>query len=182
MCPKSAEMDDPADPLQRVRRFLEALAPTLEPLVFDQKMETSEAAAERLGVQVGQVAKSILFKSNDTYGLFVTAGDVRVDRKVVKRLLGGKKPRIARPEEVVEVTGFQVGAVCPFALATDIPVYVDASLQRFDNVYTAAGVPESLLPIRFDRLVQITGGTVVEAGSRSERADVLSFDSRRTIP
>lgn len=154
-----AESEPP--PLARVRADLERHDPTLEPLLFDEPLMTSEEAAAKLGIEIGQVAKSILFKSGDRYGLFVAAGDVRIDPKAVKRQLGGKKPRIARPDEVAAVTGFRVGAVCPFALATEVPVFVDASLQRFDKVYTAAGIPESLLPIGFERLVQITAGTVI---------------------
>jgi prolyl-tRNA editing enzyme YbaK/EbsC (Cys-tRNA(Pro) deacylase)/uncharacterized damage-inducible protein DinB len=148
-------------PVERVRRFVQAFDSGLQPIIFAVKTRTSEEAASVLGVRVGQIAKSILFRSEDAYGLFVAAGDVRVNLGIVKRLLGGKKPKMASPEEVVAVTGYQVGAVCPFALARDVPVYLDESMQRFDLLYTAAGTAESVLPISFDRLKQITGGTVI---------------------
>jgi prolyl-tRNA editing enzyme YbaK/EbsC (Cys-tRNA(Pro) deacylase) len=63
------------------------------------------------------------------------------------------------------VTGFQVGAVCPFALASDIPILVDSSLQRFDAIYTAAGVAESLLPVSFEALIEMTGAQLIDAAS-----------------
>lgn len=148
-------------PIERVRRFVQAFDPDLQPIIFPVKTRTSEEAANVLGVEVGQIAKSILFRAEDAYGLFVAAGDVRVNQSKVKRLLGGKKPKMASPEEVAAVTGYQVGAVCPFALATDVPIYLDQSMQRFDLLYTAAGTVESVLPISFDRLREVTGGTVI---------------------
>ncbi|GAX90013.1 YbaK/EbsC family protein [Effusibacillus lacus] len=149
-------------PLNRVRDFVKKFDPELEPIVFDQEMKTSMEAANVLGVEVGQIAKSILFQSGETFGLFVAAGDVRINTKTVKSLLG-KNPRMTSPETVERITGFRVGAVCPFALAADIPIYIDPSLSRYDVVYTAAGIPESLLPITFEKLVQITNGTLIPA-------------------
>jgi prolyl-tRNA editing enzyme YbaK/EbsC (Cys-tRNA(Pro) deacylase) len=148
--------------LERVRRFVQAHDASLAPLVFDEPLPTSELAAKRLGVEIGQIAKSILFKSKDRFGLFVAAGDRRIDPKVVKAHLGGKKPRVATPEEVLAVTGYPVGAVCPFALKEEVEVYIDRSLSRFDNVYTAAGITESMLPVPYATLVRITGGDVVD--------------------
>lgn len=157
-------------PLERVRSFVQAHDPTLEPIVFETPLPTSEAAADALGVAPGQVAKSILFRSDDAYGLFVTAGDRLVPAREVKRLLGGKKPRIATPDEVLAVTGYPVGAVCPFALRQAVPVFVDASLQRFDTLYTAAGIAESLLPVGFNALVAMTDATVVPAEEAERKA------------
>lgn len=150
-------------PLEKVRRYVQQYDPTLEPLVFPESLKTSEAAAQALGVEVGQIAKSILFRSNDRYALFVAAEDVRIHPKRVKEAFGGGKPKMASPEEVEAVTGFCVGAVCPFALKTDIPIFVDISLKRFDVVYTAAGIVESVLPVTFDALVRMIGGHVMEA-------------------
>ena len=151
------------DPVARVRAHVQAHDPHLDPMLFDKALPTSQAAADHLGVALGQIAKSILFRAGDRFGLFVAAGDRRIDPELVRAHLGGERPRIARPAEVEDVTGFTVGAVCPFALRQPVPVFVDASLARYDTVYTAAGRPESLLPIPFDRLVSITGATVVES-------------------
>ena len=147
--------------LERVTDFLKKHDPALKPIILEEKAETAADAARLLGIDVGQIAKSILFQSEDKLGLFVAAGDNRINPKQVKAYLGGKKPRIATPETVWEVTGFRVGAVCPFGLRQEVPIFVDETLSRFDVVYTAAGIAESLLPISFEQLVTITRGKVI---------------------
>lgn len=154
-------------PLERVRAFVQACDPGLAPLIFDEPMKTSEEAARTLNVEVGQIAKSILFRAKERYGLFVAAGDVRIPSRQVKACLGGQ-PKMASPEEVLRITGFEVGAVCPFALLEDVPVFLDQSLSRFPVVYTAAGIAESLLPVTFEQLVRITGGTVFNTAAMEE--------------
>jgi prolyl-tRNA editing enzyme YbaK/EbsC (Cys-tRNA(Pro) deacylase) len=151
------------NPLDRVRSYVQQYQPQLEPLLFAEPLKTSDEAAQALGVEIGQIAKSILFRSDDRYALFVAAGDVRIHPKRVKAVFGGGKPKMASPEEVETVTGFRVGAVCPFALQMDIPIYVDRSLQRFSLVYTAAGVAESILPVSYDALLQMTGAEEMDA-------------------
>ncbi|MGG2483203.1 YbaK/EbsC family protein [Brevibacillus borstelensis] len=154
-----------SNPLERVSRFIKQYDPAIEPLIFQEKLNTTEEAAQALGVEAGQIAKSILFRCSDRYGLFVAAGDVRIHPKRVKKCLEGGQPKMASPDEVAEITGFQVGAVCPFALQTEVPVFVDSSLERFPVVYTAAGIAESLLPVSFQALVEMTGARVIDAQS-----------------
>lgn len=89
--------------------------------------------------------------------MIVSAGDVRINSKAVKELVGSKVS-MANADEVFKVTGFQPGGVCPFALKTELPIYLDESLQRFDVVYTAAGTSNSVLPITFEQLQLITKG------------------------
>lgn len=149
-------------PINRVRDYLKGFDPSLDPIEFKEATSTVEEAAQAVGVEPAQIAKTILFKAGDQYGLFVMAGDVRIKQRVVKSLLGGK-PKMASPEEVEEVTGYRVGGVCPFALAREVPIFLDESMQRFDVVYTAAGTPRSALPITFEKLQEITSGTVVNA-------------------
>ncbi|MFD2369123.1 YbaK/EbsC family protein [Brevibacillus sp. GCM10020057] len=155
-------------PLERVVHYVQQYQPTLAPLLFAQPLKTSEQAAEALGVEIGQIAKSLLFRAGEQYALFVAAGDVRIHARQVKAVFGSAKAKMASPEEVEAVTGFQVGAVCPFALLQDVPVYVDRSLQRFSVVYTAAGIAESLLPVTYEQLLQMTGGQVIDAAAASE--------------
>ncbi|GIO08249.1 proline--tRNA ligase [Brevibacillus reuszeri] len=154
-----------SSPLEKVRRFVQQYQPDLEPILFQEPLPTSEAAAQALGVEVGQIAKSILFRAGDKYVMFVAAGDVRIHSKRVKVALGSGKTKMASPEEVLEVTGYQVGAVCPFALEIDVPIFVDRSLQRFSHVYTAAGIAESLLPVTYEALLRMTGAEEIDAAS-----------------
>jgi len=148
--------------VERVRRFIQAFDPELKPMEYPESTETAPAAARTLGVELGQIAKSILFKCGEQYGLFVLAGDMRMDQKKVKALLGRGKPRVASPEEVEQVTGFQVGGVCPFGLKTELPIYLDRSMQRFDRIYAAAGSPYAVLPLTFTQLQIVTGGRIID--------------------
>ncbi len=144
--------------LERVRKYLEKFNLDLAPRQVDQTTRTSTSAAEALEVELGQIAKSILFRCGDKYGLFVAAGDIKISDKKVKTLLGGKKAKIASPEEVQEVTGYRVGGVCPFDIDERVPIFLDNSMRRFAVVYTAAGTANSLLPITLEHLQLVTGG------------------------
>ncbi len=148
--------------LDRARKHLEKFELNLVPREHEKTTKTSIEAAEALNVALGQIAKSILFRSGGRYGLFVAAGDIKICDKKVKNLLGGGRAKIAKPEEVEEITGYQVGGVCPFDIDSSVPIYLDQSMQRFDVVYTSAGPPHSLLPISFEQLLKVTGGEVVD--------------------
>ncbi|MBS7531073.1 YbaK/EbsC family protein [Hazenella sp. IB182353] len=150
------------NPLTRVTHFVHQFDPSLTPIIMEEEMHTAEEAATAIGIETAQIAKSILFRSKDRYGLFVLAGDKRLPSAVVKQCLGGRKQKMATIEEVLAVTGFQIGAVCPFALREKIPIFIDTSLQRFHMFYTAAGVPESLLELTYDQLATMTKGTEIE--------------------
>lgn len=146
----------------RVRQAVQAFDSQLEPIFFAEQMKTAGEAAGVLGVEVGQIAKTLLFRTSERYGLFVAAGDIRIRNSRIRQLLGGGNVKMASPEEVVEITGFQVGAVGPFGLLKEVPIFIDQSLSRFATIYTAAGLIETLLPLTFSQLVTITGGEVVE--------------------
>ncbi|MGI6453643.1 MAG: YbaK/EbsC family protein [Syntrophomonadaceae bacterium] len=144
--------------VEKVREFLQERNPELNIIQLAEDISTSELAAQALGTEVGQIAKSMLFKTKQNgFVLVVSAGDVKVDSKLMKDLVGSRV-RMARAEEVEEVTGFKVGGVCPFALKEDILIYLDESLKRYDIVYTAAGTAKTALPIGYQELVRITEG------------------------
>lgn len=143
--------------LERVRKYLQEHDPKLAPVEHKETTKTSVEAARTLNVELGQIAKSILFRCGEKYGLFVAAGDMKISDKKVKALLGGGKVKMAKPDEVEKVTGYQVGGVCPFDIEDHIPIYLDQSMQRFAVIYTSAGTPNSLLPISPEQLQKITG-------------------------
>jgi prolyl-tRNA editing enzyme YbaK/EbsC (Cys-tRNA(Pro) deacylase) len=148
--------------LERARKYLEKFELDLRPQEHQKTTKTSIEAAQALNVAVGQIAKSILFRSGESFGLFVAAGDIKISDKKVKALLGGGRVRIAKPEEVEEKTGYRVGGVCPFDIDQSIPIFLDRSMQRFDKVYSAAGSAHSYLPITLEQLRIVTGGTIVD--------------------
>jgi prolyl-tRNA editing enzyme YbaK/EbsC (Cys-tRNA(Pro) deacylase) len=144
--------------IDRVQAWLQQRLPHLKVIEFQQDTSTSALAAAALGTEVGQIAKSMLFKTKSgEYFLVVSAGDVRMDTKALRDLIGSKV-RMANAEEVLEITGFPVGGVCPFDLKVEVPIYLDESLKRYDVVYAAAGTANSALPITYEELMEITSG------------------------
>ena len=124
---------------------------------------TAEKAAQRIGVPVGQIAKSILFKGkDDAYRLVVAAGDKKINSGALKRATGAKH-RMANADETKEATGFRPGGVCPFGLeGTPVAILLDASLYEYGVVYPAAGTDATGVPLSPDYLQQITNGEKVK--------------------
>ncbi len=144
--------------IERVKSFLQAKNPAIRVMEFEQDTSTSYLAAQALGTEVGQIAKSMLFKSKkDDYIMVVSTGDVKIDSKAVKELVGAKV-RMANENEVQEITGFNIGGVCPFALKMPVSIFLDESLKRYDVVYAAAGTANTAVPISYQQLMDITGG------------------------
>lgn len=126
---------------------------------FDESTHNSELAARSLGVEVGQIAKTILLLSGETPIVVVISGDRRVDTKKVRALGYGKRVRLAGPEDVVSRTGFAVGAVSPVALPDGVPIYLDRSLRRFETIYPAAGETNNMFVTTPDELLALTRGS-----------------------
>ena len=113
-------------------------------------------AAAAHGVQPAQIAKTLSLRVKERTVLVVTSGTARLNNRKIKDVLGGK-PRMLGADEVVALTGHPVGGVCPFGLATPLPVYCDLSLRAFDEVVPAAGSANSALriaPLRMAELVK----------------------------
>jgi len=142
-----------------VRAFFESAGVPKEIHRFDESTHNSELASRTLGVQVGQIAKTILLLADDTAVVVVISGDRRVDTKKVRALGHGKRVRLAGPEDVTARTGFAVGAVSPVALPDGVPVYLDRSLRRFVTIYPAAGETNNMFVTTPDELLALTRGT-----------------------
>ena len=125
---------------------------------------TSDLAAEKIGVKVGQIAKSILMRGKDEkYRMFLLAGDRKISSGKVKRLTGVKHS-MAGSEETQRVTGFLPGSVCPFGV-DGVEIYLDASLKQWEIIYPAAGTDASGVPVTFEHLLHITRATEVEVAA-----------------
>lgn len=147
--------------LDKVKEYIKKLPFKLEVIEFDEgSTRTSAMAAEQLGVEVGQIAKSMLFKCKEEPILVVTCGDVKVKTSKLKKV-AGSKPKMATFEECEETTGFKPGGVCPFALEKDIKIYIDQSIERYDVVYAAAGTANTAVPITLEQLLEVTNGQLV---------------------
>ncbi len=121
----------------------------------------SVTAAAKIGVEVGQIAKSLLFKGRDgRFFMIVCAGDCRTSSKKMK-ILTGIQTRMARPGELMDITGFKPGEVCPFGI-TKAEVFLDESLKAWKTIYPAAGTDSSGVPLTYERLMEITGAAACD--------------------
>ena len=143
---------------EKVRKILDAY--NLEVLEFEEgSTPTAKTAAEMIGVEVGQIAKSMLMRGKDgAYRMFVIAGDRKISSSKVKKTTGVKHS-MCSPEESYEITGFRPGGVCPFGVE-GVEIYIDSSLEGYETVYPAAGNDASGVSTTFSRLLEITGGRV----------------------
>jgi len=122
---------------------------------------TAVLAAEKLGVEVGNIAKSLLFVARDgRYFMIVCPGDRKVANAKLKAAIGAKT-RMANAEETRAATGFQPGGVCPFGVE-GIEILLDAKLQTYDTIYPAAGTDSSGVPMSFEVLRRITEGRICD--------------------
>jgi len=100
-------------------------------------------------------------KSGDTLLLIVASGDARIDNRKFKARFG-QRPRMLDAETTERVTGHPVGGVCPFGLATPLPVYCDVSIEKFASVFPAAGSRTASVEMSPARLAEITGAEWVD--------------------
>jgi len=147
--------------LETVRDFLARHAPDIEIIELDDSTATVALAAAGHGVEPGQIAKTLSLKVQDRRFLVVTRGDARLDNKKAKARFGGKVTMLG-PDEVLAVTGHAVGGVCPFGLASPLPVYCDVSLRDFSEVVPAAGSTHSAVKIAPARMAELAGAEWVD--------------------
>ena len=160
MC--GSELTALPDGVQRVAAALQEKGHPHAPRMLDNSARTAQEAADALGIAVGQIAKSIIFrrKSDDAAVLVVTSGDRRVDEKKVEAHVG--KVGRADADFVKSRTGFSIGGVSPVAHATPPVTLIDQDLLRFDVVWAAAGHPNGVFPLHPSDLQRLTGAPVVD--------------------
>jgi prolyl-tRNA editing enzyme YbaK/EbsC (Cys-tRNA(Pro) deacylase) len=147
--------------VEAVRAFLSAHAPDLEVVELEASTATVEMAARGHGVAPAQIAKTLSLRIKDRNLLVVTSGDARLNNRKIKDVLGGK-PRMLGADEVSSLTGHPVGGVCPFGLATPLPVYCDVSLKAFDEVVPAAGSTNSAVRIAPERMAALVNAEWID--------------------
>ena len=140
--------------LESVRQFFAEHAPEIEIIELAGSTATVSMAARAHGVTPGEIAKTLSLKVKNDVVLIVTRGDARLDNRKLKAALGAKA-RMLSVDEVINWTGHPVGGVCPFGLATPLPVYCDRSLLAFDTVFPAAGSLNSSVKVSPQRLAEL---------------------------
>jgi prolyl-tRNA editing enzyme YbaK/EbsC (Cys-tRNA(Pro) deacylase) len=147
--------------LESVRAFFAEKAPDISVIESQQSSATVPLAAEAYGVEPARIAKTLSLRVGERVVLIVTSGTSRMDNKKVKALFGGK-PKMLGLEEVAEITGHEVGGVCPFGLRSPLPIYCDVSIKAFDIVVPAAGSTHSAVRIAPERMAALVGAQWVE--------------------
>ena len=147
--------------LETVRRWLADYAPDLPLIEVAESTATVETAAKALGVEPARIAKTLAVRAGSEVFLLVTRGDARLDNAKSKAEFGAR-PRMLGPDETLALTSHPVGGVCPFGLATPLPVYLDVSLRPFDMVYPAAGSLNASVQVTPERLFQLVGSRWVD--------------------
>jgi len=145
---------------ERVLGFLEQHGLHEEVFEFEQSTKTAQQAADAMGCELGQIVKSLVFVVDETPVLALVAGDRRGDADALAALVGGSAARFADADTVRAATGYAIGGVSPFDLPPDLVVFADDSLSRFETVYPAAGTPSSMVCMRLDDLLDLSGARV----------------------
>ena len=147
--------------VESVRAWLADHAPDLNIIEAEGTTATVDTAAQELGVEPGQIAKTLAIRAGDHLFLLVALGNARLDNRKCKDELGAR-PRMLGPEETFEITGHPVGGVCPFGLTSPLPVYFDISLKGFDLVYPAGGSRNTSVEVSPQRLFDLVGDRWVD--------------------
>src|SRR3954467_6556572 len=160
MC--GAELSSLPEGVRRVARVLQDKGHAHAPVMLDDAARTAQQAADALGIQLGQIDKSIIFrrKSDDAAVLVITSGDKRVDEKKVDAIVG--KTGRADADFVKSKTGYSIGGVSPIAHATPPVTLIDRELFRFDEIWAAAGHPHGVFKLKPQDLERLTGAPVAD--------------------
>jgi prolyl-tRNA editing enzyme YbaK/EbsC (Cys-tRNA(Pro) deacylase) len=159
--------------LESVRAFFAQKAPDITVIESTQSSATVVLAAEAYGVEPARIAKTLSLRVGERVVLIVAAGTSRMDNRKLKAAFGGK-PKMLGLDEVADITGHEVGGVCPFGLKTPLPVYCDVSLQAFDEVLPAAGSTHSAVRITPARMAELTAAEWVDV-CQSPASQDLAF-------
>ena len=146
------------EPVKRAEKSLKKFNSEINVIYLKNSARTAIEAASSLGCEVGAIVKSLLFKTDNTYSLFLVAGDKKVSLNKIKKTLNLKNVCMATAEEVKKVTGYTIGGVSPVGHLNKIDTFVDVSLERFNELYAAAGHPNCVFKINFINLQKITNG------------------------
>ena len=164
MC--GSELKTLPEGLQRVAKVLQDNGHPHAPVLLDDAARTAQQAAEGLGIVVGQVAKSIIFrrKADDVAVLVITSGDRRVDEKKVQALVCAPGEKLGRADAdfVKAKTGFSIGGVSPLAHLHKPVTLIDQELFRFGEIWAAAGHPNAVFKLSPSDLQRLTGAPVAD--------------------
>ena len=148
------------EPVKRAEKTLKEFDETLSVTELENTASTALDAAKSLNCEVGAIVKSLLFKNGDNYFLCLVSGDKRCSLNKLKKFFNSKDLSMASPNDVKEQTGYTIGGVSPIGHTNSLQILVDSSLNRFEDLFAAAGHPNCIFKINFEDLKKITNGTI----------------------
>ena len=148
------------DSVKRVKVSLENFNNSIKVQILDQSARTAIDAANALSCEVGAIVKSLLIKTDETFILCLVSGDKKCSLNKIKKITGKKDVCMANAESVKKKTGFTIGGVSPVGLKEELEIMIDKKLDRFKNIYAAAGHPNAIFKIDLNNLVKITKGSI----------------------
>ena len=148
------------EPVKRAERFLKGFDKSLEVIILENSARTAQDAAAALDCNVGAIVKSLLFKTDDGFILCLVAGDKRCSLNKLKKIKAKKDVSMASPEDVKVQTGYTIGGVSPIGHLKKIEIIIDNSLERFNELFAAAGHPNCVFKINYKDIQKITNGKV----------------------
>ena len=148
------------EPVKRVEKQLKQFDKKQSVVILENSARTAEEAAASLKCEVGAIITSLLFKTDENFILCLIAGDKKASLNKIKKTLNIKDASMASANEVKNITGFTIGGVAPVGHLTKVNTFIDNSLERFKDLFAAAGHPNCVFKISFDDLKEITNGTV----------------------
>ena len=148
------------EPVKRAKEALKKFKSEIKVIELEQTARTANDAANSLNTEVGSIVKSLLFRNEGNFFLCLVSGDKRCSLNKLKKIFNSKDLSMASPDEVKDQTGYTIGGVSPVGHKNKLEILVDESLNRFKNLYAAAGHPNCIFKINFDELLNLTNGTV----------------------
>ena len=148
------------EPVKRAEKSIKEYNSEMSVIVLDSSAKTAIEAASSLGCEVGAIVKSLLFKTENNFTLFLVSGDKKASLNKIKKTLNIKDASMASPDDVKYITGYTIGGVSPVGHLNKIEIFIDHSLARFENLYAAAGHPNCVFKTNFDDLQKITNGFI----------------------
>jgi prolyl-tRNA editing enzyme YbaK/EbsC (Cys-tRNA(Pro) deacylase) len=148
-----------------IERFMDSARRVgVEPRIqrFPEGTKTAAAAARAIGCDVAQIVKSLIFMVDGRPVIAFTSGANRVDPSKLAAVAEASEARRASPEEARAATGFAVGGTPPFGHPVSLPAYVDPVLLAFQEVWAAAGTPDSVFPLPPHELLLATGARTAD--------------------
>ena len=150
------------EPVKRVESAINLFDKNIKIQVLVNTARSAVDAAKALNCEVGSIVKSIVLRKNDLYFLCLISGDKRCSLNKLKKIFNVKDLSMADAQKVKEVTGFTIGGVSPVGSKNKLDTLIDHNLERFDNLYGAAGHPNAIFKINFNNLQKITSGKIMD--------------------